>query len=455
MKTIATINTAFPSVDDYLSYHSGASLLDFDLAVIDPAFPHLSTVSFTNGGHCISIDSAKSASTSLQHWRKEILSAIKRGSTIFVILSKSETENFAHSTTSARRNELTYNTSPVNNYSILPGSLSLRNAKGRRISVKDDLFKSIFVLIKDIIEYQIIIEDTKIIKAGFAANDGSVLGGVASFKEMPGHIVYLPYFTFEGMTRISKGKEVWTPDAITKSRGVTKQLIEIDRALRAQIEDSPPPDWVTETALPKAASIIENEMVETGAKIAALEDKKKHLVVQLEDLTRYRTLLHGTGKPLEVAIERALAILGYKVRSFRAGDVEIDHIIEGPDGQRMIGEAEGKDTSAVAIGKFRQLESNINEDFSHDDVEKPAKGILFGNGYRLTRPSDRPNEFTEKCITNAKRLGTALVRTSDLYPLVSHLLDNPDDNDFKKRCRDAIETTSGAIVQFPVPNSSS
>jgi hypothetical protein len=117
----------------------------------------------------------------------------------------------------------------------------------------------------------------------------------------------------------------------------------------------------------------------------------------------------------------------------------------------MIGEAEGKDTSAIDIGKFRQLMSNIQEDFDRDEVDVPAKGLLFGNGYRLMPPESRAEQFTQKSLTNAKLHGTALIRTTDLYPVAVRLLDHPEDDDFRAACRAAIEDTAGAIVSFPKP----
>ena len=50
---------------------------------------------------------------------------------------------------------------------------------------------------------------------------------------------------------------------------------------------------------------------------------------------------------------------------------------------RCIGEAEGRDNRAIGIDKMRQLEVNVLEDLSRDEVSEPAKGVLFGNAYRL------------------------------------------------------------------------
>ena len=75
--------------------------------------------------------------------------------------------------------------------------------------------------------------------------------------------------------------------------------------------------------------------------------------------------------------------------------------------------------------------------------------MLFGNGERLIDPKERQIGFTDKCLTNAKRLGTVLVNTKDLYPAVAYLLDNPDDEEFKKAVRDSLENTVGQVASFP------
>ena len=115
----------------------------------------------------------------------------------------------------------------------------------------------------------------------------------------------------------------------------------------------------------------------------------------------------------------------------------------------MIGESEGKDNSAIDIKKFRQLESNIGEDFERDDIAAPATGILFGNGYRLTKVSERLEQFTDKSITNAKRLNCILVRTCDLYEPALYLIDNPTDEEYMQACGNAVVEAKGRIAVFP------
>jgi hypothetical protein len=115
---------------------------------------------------------------------------------------------------------------------------------------------------------------------------------------------------------------------------------------------------------------------------------------------------------------------------------------------RFLGEAEGKDNHAVNIDKLSQLERNIQEDFARDEVNAPAKGVLFGNACRLLPISDRGDFFTQKCRSGAARSRIALVRTPDLF-LAAHSLKGSTDPGFAKACRVALFETEGEEVRFP------
>ena len=454
MKAIATVNFNVPTVEDEIAYHSGASLLDFDIVIFSPSFPWFDRQHFTNGGSCITIDSSRSLLRSMSHWRREILAAVNRGSTVFVVLDQSQTEQFATGTTSPRKNEINYQTQTNTNYSAIPGGLSLRSTRGRKITVNNALFKPLYGTLKDILQYKVILESDNVAPA-FVARDGSTLGGTATFADAKGHLVLLPYFDFNELLEEQGNEEFWGAEALKLSNAFVKQLVEIDKSLKRDGEKSPPPEWVDQFELPEEASVVQEKLAEIGQKISSLSDSRKIEREKYEALEGYRALLYATGKELEKIVEQALQLIGYDVSGLRIGDLEIDYILTSPEGYRMIGEAEGKDNSAIAISKFRQLESNINEDFERDEIEVPAAGILFGNGYRLKEPDSRPQQFTDKCMTNAKRLQTSLVRTCDLYPVMVHIIDNPDDETFKKLCRDAIESSRGDVVKFPINGSSS
>ncbi|UTN02828.1 hypothetical protein L0669_15995 [Flavobacterium bizetiae] len=66
----------------------------------------------------------------------------------------------------------------------------------------------------------------------------------------------------------------------------------------------------------------------------------------------------------------------------------------------------------------------------------------------MLEPKSRKLDFTEKCKIGAEREKIALVRTSDLFMVIKYLRENEND-EFKKKCRDAIYNGLGKIVKFP------
>jgi len=93
---------------------------------------------------------------------------------------------------------------------------------------------------------------------------------------------------------------------------------------------------------------------------------------------------------------------------------------------------------------------NIHEDFARDEIDEPAKGVLFGNAYRLTPPEERGDFFTQKCLTSAKRSQTALVRTTDLFAVTRYLSIKKDAR-FAKKCRTAILSGVGIVEFHEIP----
>lgn len=95
-----------------------------------------------------------------------------------------------------------------------------------------------------------------------------------------------------------------------------------------------------------------------------------------------------------------------------------------------------------------QLERNLQEDFARKEVTGYAKGVLFGNAYRLVPLDDRKAFFTAKCLSGAKRSKVALIRTPDLFRVAKYMRSNKDAA-FAKACRAAIVRAQGGIVVFP------
>lgn len=453
MKNLVTVNTNFPTIENQIEYLSGESLLDYEIVVFNPGFPHLYREEFSSGGSCISIESSENLKAAMSHWSNELLGALKAGKTIFFLMNEQEIDSAASGAT-VKNKSRTFHTYSVNNYSVLPLNLEIRNAKGKQIINEHKNYNGLYEAIKDIANYKVIFSSnigTKI----FAAKDGSIVATEIQLKDIPGKLILLPYFTFDSMVRYDEESkdEFWTDKALQTSHAVASQLVALDKIFRHEEDLTPTPEWIDLLERPSKVADIDKEIITIDSEISKFQ-KQKELAEDLRnELLSYTHLLYESGNNLETAIEKALRLLDYEVENYRNDALEIDHVITSPEGKRMIGESEGKDNSAINITKFRQLETNINEDFARDEIETPAKGILFGNGFRFTKPDDREEQFTKKCLTNAQRLGTALVRTADLYSVALYVLNNPKDYEFKKACRDAIEGTSGSIVEFPSPTS--
>lgn len=449
MKSIATVNTQLPTIDNVILYRSGQSLIDYDIIVFDPKLPYSSRVNFGAGGSCIDIDASRSLLEAITHWSSEIKIGLEAGKTIFFLLNKLEIDQLATGSTSPRKGQTTYSTASFNNYHVLPFKLEVRNAAGTRCKTNDSRFKILFSNIEKSIEYQVLLKST-ITESVFTTKDQKFsLGGVLKIEGMPGHLVLLPFFNIPRSTEVVDGDECWTDEALKDSHALVQSFVEVDKSLRSDSAKTPMPGWISSQKMPNVILEINDRISAIDAKISKLEKKKAQEVEDKKEVLRFQALLYENGASLEVAVAESLKLLGYEVENYQEGDLEIDHIIISPSGDRWIGETEGKDDSAIGISKFRQLETNINEDFDRDVISEPARGILFGNGYRLTPPASRKNQFTEKCLTNAQRLGTTLITTTDLYSAVVSVLNSPNDEEIKSAIRQAIESTRGAVVQFP------
>ncbi len=98
---------------------------------------------------------------------------------------------------------------------------------------------------------------------------------------------------------------------------------------------------------------------------------------------------------------------------------------------------------------------NIHEDLQREEVTSTAKGVLFGNSFRLTPPTERSRDtFTEKCILAAKSNGTALVTTSQLFYAAQYLtmVGAPE---YAAACRFVLLNGIGVISRPPPPHNES
>jgi len=454
-KKVISVEYQIPGFSqDYHEYSSDQSLLDADVIVFKPEQFYL-----PSGGGKPSFDESGSfeIQKNARHWQTELLVALEYGKTVFLILGKYQIASIRTGQTEIKgRTHINYVTD-YSNYTFLPISLPPMTAKSGAeiVFTGDPVFAIFWKELGKYLKYECYLNQ-KVPRPIFVTKTGERPIG-AVFKVKKGHLVTLPLLEYDEETflkRHKNGESHWTKEALKFGNTLVSQLLNIDRLLKSEQLATPPPEWVMnseflsqrETGLRKA---IDNKKEE----VQKLKIQEESLQSELRDEQQLKNLLFETGKPLEAAVICALRILGYSAENYNDGELELDQLILSPEGDRFIGECEGKDNSAVNIDKLRQLSENIQADLQKESVDKPAIGILFGNGFRLTAPKDRPTQFTEKCLSSAKR-GTVLIQTMDMYPVIRYIQET-NDQDYMKQCRDAILAGIGHIVGFPTPPSNS
>lgn len=458
-KKILSVGFEFPgNATEYVPLTSDRSLLDADVIVFEPSMAsHYRSYETHQGKPLLGEHDSFRAVKDAAHWRSELKAAFDAGRTIIVYLSKLE-EYYVHTGqknfSGTGRNRVTTNiVTSFNNYSCLPIQFDrVVTVSGTEIRVAKDL-KFLAPYWKDFAEhsaYDVYLEG-KLNNVVLTTKAGNrIIGAVISGQK--GTMILLPPIKYEYEQFVKYDKksesEVWTPKAIAFGKLLLSHIVKIDNALRGNREATPAPEWTKHKGyrLDREA-VLEKEIKTVTAQMEGLQNTRSKLNLELVEEGKLRWLLYERGHLLEEAILFALRLMGFKAEPFRDAESEFDAVFTNSEG-RFLGEAEGKDNAAVNIDKLSQLERNLEEDFARDDIKEYAHGVLFGNAYRLQPPLERPDFFTEKCSSGAKRAGIALVRTPDLFDVSKYLKEN-NDSTFAQQCREAIFETKGSIVQFP------
>lgn len=421
-----------------ISHDSGRSLLDGDIIIYEPLVGYYTTHKYQGKPSFGEFDSFKIREEAL-HWHQQLLIASEAGKTIFVFLNKPydcfiDSGQRQYSGTGKNR-QTTRLVDSFTSYSILPLA-SYTRASGQEIKPAKDL-KFLATYWKEFAKYssyEVYIEDNSVESLLMTIAGSKCVGGVINKNK--GSIVLLPALDFP------------IKDAPTLEKKLATVLAEIDKALKNSHNKTPMPSWVD---IPNykvsSETLIISQINEIIEHIQSFEKKKNQLTQALDKEANLRSLLYETGKPLELAILETLTLLGFKAEPYDDGKSEFDAVFVSLEG-RFLGEAEGKENKAVNIDKIRQLETNIQEDFARDEITEHAKGVLFGNAFRLSPLDERGEFFSDKCLASANRSGIALVKTPDLFFIAKYLKEH-DDKDFAAACRQAIKDAQGVVVQFP------
>lgn len=461
-KKIAAIECEIPGgFSEFVSIDSDTSLLDWDIILFRPNIFGLVGLSNDTyqGKPSLSDSLSFQLRERMEHWRREILDSIHSGKTVIVFLTELyevyiDTGQRQYSGT-GRNRQTTRLVDLYNNYKCLSFDLKPINSKGSvmRLAKGSEIISSYWSEFEGYSSYRVRIEGQVSQPLVMTKTGDKTVGALIKVKDSAGALLLLPYLEIDSEEFYKENKDgelEWTKKGQQFGHRLIEAIIEIDNALKQTGAITPIPEWakVSDYDLPKEASIRE-ELLKMDEKIEKLQQQRQTAREQLATEGLLRRLLFEKGPLLEDAILHALKLMGFSATKYKDSESEFDAIFESLEG-RFLGEAEGKNNAAIGIDKLRQLEMNIHEDLAREEVLEPAKGVLFGNAHRLLPLNDRSTFFTEKCISAAKRSGTALVRTPDLFKVAQYLSGETDES-YAQECRKAMLKSSGEIVQFPEP----
>lgn len=457
-KKILTVGLELAS-DDVANeeFTSRTSLLDWDIVLFKPLIGEF--VSYTDqykGKPSLSDSLSFQLKEACEHWRREIKQAVETGKTIIVFLAPVDevyidTGDRQYSGT-GRNRSTTRIVAPYSNYNSIPIELAPTNTRGTAVKLAPkgaEVLAPYWSEFSSYSEYNVLLHNADIPACLLTRNGDKAVGALIRSKNSSGSLVCLPDVNFyrNEFFEEKDGEEVWTSEASQFAARMISAVVSLDAALHSTGEVTPEPAWATTEKYSLGAErALRVELLDAESKLESAQRHKESIIENLQSVGQLRGLLYEKGKPLERAIIDALRILGFSATPYKEGSSEFDVVFEAAEG-RLIGEAEGKDNKAINVDKLRQLAMNIHEDLLRDEVTAPAKGVLFGNGYRLVPPAERDVAFTEKCITAAQSSSTALVSTQDLFRAARYLSDQKDDV-YAEECRKTILNSAG-ITELP------
>jgi hypothetical protein len=473
---VSSVGYSIPGqVAESLEFKSTDSILGADIVVFSPdisSYSNYQEGAFQPGDYAgqklINHRDSALLREHIRHWDSELSTLLQHGKTIFLVLSAAEPcwiqtgqKEFSGTGRSQRVKNLVASFDPYSVVPVADFSNTVHRSSGDRIKPTKDVgllasYWQEFGLFSHYVAYL-----DKLTTACLVTKTGDkIVGGLALTAGWKGALVLLPPVDFDTMVserekQLSGTKDGGVSAAITRKaeKSVGKQfvnaLVQIDKAIRAQAARTPAPSWVLqdEFALREEGTLKE-EIASIDREIVELQNARQTARVKLEEAGNLKGLLYESGAPLESALLEALRVLGFTAENYRDAESEFDVLFVDPEGEKLLGEAEGKTDKAINIEKLDQLNRNVQEEFAKRPDAQYSKGVLFGNAFRLTPLNERGDFFTQKCLAGAVRSGFALVRTPDLFPIARYLKENLDP-DFAIACRKEVLNTSGKVAIFP------
>jgi hypothetical protein len=239
-----------------------------------------------------------------------------------------------------------------------------------------------------------------------------------------GHIILLP-----GSYRPDKGRLL---------KNCIEKLLQVDKT-------TPPPKWVKDILVPGEQEIIDR-IVGVDGQISSLEREREAKLGEKRELERWKYLLYEKGKHhLEPVVREALKLIGCTVEP--QPDKDSDGLVISDQGTALI--EVGGSKGPIRIEKLGELTTNIGNFMSKN--RKPVKGILVGNPFCDQPLDNRPPQrsqkpfFAKELLDGAEQQHITVLLSTDLYQVVTSILDGKIGAEAKQSLRQRIFEGSGLV----------
>jgi hypothetical protein len=222
--------------------------------------------------------------------------------------------------------------------------------------------------------------------------------------------------------RVGLGYVILLPSFYDYNNG---ELVEscIEKLLAGR-EITPQPDWAKAILVPGQQELI-SKITQINEQANALEKERGTIIGANDKLERWKYLLYEKGKHrLEPVVRDALTLLGCKVEP--QPDKDSDGVVTCDHGTALLEVVGSKGT--IKIEKLGELTKNIGNFMSEQGIA--AKGILVGNPFcdepRDNRPPKKSQKtlFAKQLVESAEKQGLTVLLSTDLYEVVSQILED-------------------------------
>jgi len=308
-----------------------------------------------------------------------------------------------------------------------PGDFNIINRKGGRFDKlsKSHPFAAYFQKLKEQIAYDAVIDNEwKHLKDCVIARDPA---GNIMAMELP----------------ISQGRAILLPpNNCQDSRKVGGILLECLEAFERTPSSAPDIPWLDDFTL-SGENQIEEQIGKIDDQISESGKKKRQLMSEKNDITKYKALLWGKDEhQLEPIVRDALRVIGLNI--FQRDKYEEDYDIYGKeDDLFLVGEIGGS-KGQIDVKKYRQLLAYCEQE--RVDKEHKVKGLLIGNGLCEQNPKERGEQFSPQTIRGCESQKFCYMTTYTLYEILERILANKTDEALKKQIMQKILETAGEFV---------